>query len=295
MPLTLWKSNRTYFLVTCLGALLIFCSIALILVDQRLSESRFKEIQLVRNIGEILRLDEVLTMSARYFASSHDQTYRDRYNRNVDLLDYTIKQTFQLSTSDEANRAVKETEDANNALVAMELESFDLANNGKWSEATSLLEGTEYTNQKAIYSAGMAQAFGLLASAAARRSGQLRLALMGLVAFLFLNLILVFGMIYKIQLNSIELEKRDSQYEALKVTMTTVMDTFGNALNNLLLFRVQAEESGHFSEADLKSFDSIVNNASQRLQAMGQMTEFKVRMSGTLPVLDFEHKGSKSK
>jgi hypothetical protein len=60
--------------------------------------------QRAANVGRIMTLDEVLTMSARMAAAAHAPAYEARYNANVDELDALIKATVAARTAELAQR-----------------------------------------------------------------------------------------------------------------------------------------------------------------------------------------------
>jgi two-component system, chemotaxis family, sensor kinase CheA len=115
--------------------------------------------RLATNVGRIMTLDEILTMSARMAAAAHDPGYEERYNANVGELDALIKQTLALVPDAEAASAVSATDAANLRLVDMETRSFELDKQQRHGEALALLEGDAYRADKAIYASGMRTAF----------------------------------------------------------------------------------------------------------------------------------------
>jgi signal transduction histidine kinase len=108
--------------------------------------------------GEIRRLDEVLTMSARMAATTGEERWIDRYNANVDPLDHAIKEMIALSGSPHIEAMVRATDQANLALVGMETRSFELVHHHRRRAAYRLLMSPEYQLQKAIYADGMTRA-----------------------------------------------------------------------------------------------------------------------------------------
>lgn len=67
-----------------------------------------------------------------------------------------------------------------------------------------------------------------------------------------------------------ELEIEKVKVETIRTTMYEVHDIVGNFLNNLLLFRMEAEDSNAISEDSLKLFDEIVEEASSRIREVGE-------------------------
>lgn len=128
------------------------------------------EIQLAKNVGRIMTLDELLTMSARMAASSADRSYEERYLANVDELDQLIKTTLALVPDDEVASAVRSTDEANQRLVGMEMRSFELDKTGRYDEAAQLVASDAYRADKSVYAGGMRQAFARLESLTASRT-----------------------------------------------------------------------------------------------------------------------------
>jgi hypothetical protein len=132
----------------------------------------------------------------------------------------------------------------------------------------------------------MDTAFGLLASGVAADSGLLRGALLAP-----LGLAVIAAVVYVLVQRRVAAARRDeerrlAQAAALRVTITTVLDTVNNALNNLQLFRLRAEETRGLSPEELALFDEIVDETSRRLRVLGEMKEFRSRRSGSFEVLD---------
>ncbi|ACK70390.1 methyl-accepting chemotaxis sensory transducer [Gloeothece citriformis PCC 7424] len=106
--------------------------------------------------GEIARLDEVLTMSARMAASTGGLKWEDRYRQNEPNLDEAIGEIITLAPS--FQEETQKTDDANQKLVEMEYRSFELVRSGQQQSALRLLLGSEYEIQKEIYSQGINEA-----------------------------------------------------------------------------------------------------------------------------------------
>lgn len=119
---------------------------------QRFAKSAQQNLRVQELRGRIIHLDEVLTMSARMSALTGDPAWESRYKQFEGELDATIREVLAGSLGAETTR---QTEVANDALVRLEQRSFDLARQGKLSEAKALLFSTDYATQKATYSDGM--------------------------------------------------------------------------------------------------------------------------------------------
>lgn len=105
--------------------------------------------------GVILRLDEVLTMSARLAAATGDPAWEKRYHESEPKLDEAIREALSHFSESEALAASTATDQANQRLVALEKEAFRLTSLGKGSEALNLLLSGDYEEQKRSYAVGM--------------------------------------------------------------------------------------------------------------------------------------------
>jgi signal transduction histidine kinase len=113
------------------------------------------ELRLQSLSNEITYLDEVLTMSARMNAATGDKTWEKRYREFEPKLDNAIKESIFLASDAYNTQDAKETDKANQLLVAMEYESFKLVDANQRQAAQSLLSSNEYATQKQIYAAGV--------------------------------------------------------------------------------------------------------------------------------------------
>lgn len=108
-----------------------------------------KQVQLQHLSDRIIYLDEVLTMSARMAASTGNLEWETRYYDHVDPLDDSIKAVVEDEPVYEEQ--VGATDEANQALINMEEQSFALVKENKAEEALQLLLSPEYQEQKEIY------------------------------------------------------------------------------------------------------------------------------------------------
>ena len=118
-------------------------------------EAELRAIEFEQLSGKITYLDEVLTSAARLAASTGDAQWEARYDEHVPLLDKAIARAIAIAGETPASSGVRQTNDANNALIAMEEEAFALARDGRRTEALALLQSDVYERQKALYSRGM--------------------------------------------------------------------------------------------------------------------------------------------
>lgn len=107
--------------------------------------------------------DEVLTQSARNYAFTGDKKWKERYNSVVKDLDIKIKEAIEKGDSVEKD-FFSRVNSSNNALIALEEKSFSLVDSGDKKGAINILEGSEYSNQKKIYSDALSQYLNLRGS-----------------------------------------------------------------------------------------------------------------------------------
>ncbi len=103
--------------------------------------------------GQIIHLDEVLTMSARMAASTGNLKWEERYLQYVPPLDNAINEVLSIAPEYQTNAS--QTDEANAKLIEMEERAFELVRQSKPQEALNLLLGQEYSTQKKIYSEGV--------------------------------------------------------------------------------------------------------------------------------------------
>ena len=159
---------------------------------------RIKELQ-----GEIVHLDELLTMSALMAATSGDERWERRYREFEPQLTKVIEEAL-LIVPQQGVVATAQTDQANSKLVAMENKSFALVHDGKTDEAQAILASPDYAAQKLIYAAGMSaldtalREFIEASDAVMLRSGQRRLVLnLGVIVFVTLGWSIFFRMMLR--------------------------------------------------------------------------------------------------
>jgi signal transduction histidine kinase/CheY-like chemotaxis protein len=146
------------FLAFTLTVTLIFISV-ICWEQYRLVEKQQQglERQLVshRLKQDILRYDEILTMSARLMASSGNRDWEKRYTEVVPKLEAKIKEALDLFPDDVFRDITKQTDVANQKLVDMEARAFDWVHKGSQDKAVELLFSPEYEEQKQLYFHGI--------------------------------------------------------------------------------------------------------------------------------------------
>jgi PAS domain S-box-containing protein len=105
--------------------------------------------------GEIRRLDEVLTSSARLAALSGERRWVDRYRANESDLDAAIKEFIALAPESYARAGGSQTDQANQALVEIETTALSHIEVGRLEDAQAALLSAEYERLKARYAEGI--------------------------------------------------------------------------------------------------------------------------------------------
>lgn len=121
----------------------------------RREELNARDIRFAELAGTILRLDEVLTMSARMAAATGDGAWEIRYRKHEPELDAAIKKISSLAPSLVMRTFLLETDAANQALVEMENSAFRLGRQGRRKQALNVLVSEAYLQQKTVYAQGL--------------------------------------------------------------------------------------------------------------------------------------------
>ena len=115
---------------------------------------RTHDLRLVVLAGEIIHLDEILTMSARMAAATVDPSWEARYRQHVTQLDDAIKECSQLDPQ-VMGAFVAQTDVANQQLEDIENKAFELVHQNDLHAARAILSSPEYVRQKQIYADGI--------------------------------------------------------------------------------------------------------------------------------------------
>ncbi|MFT7671006.1 MAG: PAS domain S-box-containing protein [Planctomycetota bacterium] len=104
--------------------------------------------------SRIQYLNEIQTMSARQYALTGQEHWRERYFAHASLLADSIAGAKGLGTREETERLELNSEAPNNELVAMEERSFELVAKGHSTAAQAILLSDMYGKWKRLSSAG---------------------------------------------------------------------------------------------------------------------------------------------
>jgi signal transduction histidine kinase len=113
------------------------------------------EFRLQKLSDEIIYFDEVLTMSARMNAATGNPMWEQRYRQFEQKLDIAIQESLKLAPQAYKSEDAKKTDLANQQLIKIEYQSFDLVRKNEKVAAQILLSSPEYETQKQIYADGV--------------------------------------------------------------------------------------------------------------------------------------------
>jgi methyl-accepting chemotaxis protein PixJ len=132
--------------------------------SQNLQNTVNKSNQLQALSSDVVYLDEVLTMSARMFASTGQASWENRYNSNVPKLDKAIASLLS-DIPKSVQSAPEKTDAANKKLVDLETKAFQLVKAGQLPKALETLMSAEYLQQKEVYKTGIDSTIGNIKTA----------------------------------------------------------------------------------------------------------------------------------
>jgi hypothetical protein len=138
-------------------SLLLFCPLEFTAWQayQTLENITLKDMELQNQVGTIIHLDEVLTMSARMAVATGDLKWEQRYRQFEPQLEQAIKRATALAPDVYNGEGARVTDAANMRLVAMENKAFDLVRQGRPKEAVAILSSSDYEADKRTYAEGI--------------------------------------------------------------------------------------------------------------------------------------------
>ena len=120
--------------------------------SRRIQEVAMDSLRVQDMRGRIIFLDEALTMSALMAAETGDPMWQVRYEASVTDLDAVMTEAKRLMPQSDA---ATQSDEANQALVAMESRCFEFVQQGDLAGARAILGSEAYSTLKASYARGM--------------------------------------------------------------------------------------------------------------------------------------------
>ena len=143
---------RQCIVMALLGASCIIISLlierAVFQTSNQSATKRLVEAYVLTN--QILLADERLTLSANMAASTGEERWIKRYQKNVPVIDQAIARALKLAPLDVAKRFDQETRLSNDKLIALEDASFDALRAGDKDKAREILSSPSYSEHKVI-------------------------------------------------------------------------------------------------------------------------------------------------
>lgn len=180
-----------------------------------------------------MRLDSILTESARLSAATGNPKWEKRYNDHVQMLDEALLKLKQIAgktlRAKDNESAVDLTDQANIELVSLETQIFSLVDENKLEEAQQIINGDKYYENKEIYAKGMQNLISqinlgakdpLLTYAKSSYYGLLPIVMTSLVLTVFWFLTLRGLSIWRRELTSVR-----NSLNTEKLYLSTILDT----------------------------------------------------------------------
>lgn len=244
--------------------------------------------------GLIMQLDEVLTMSARMGVVTGDMKWEQRYNHYDPILSHAIDEAGTLVPFSNLGETSKKTEIANNKLVAMERQSFDLAKQGKTAEAKKIMFGPDYDAQKNIYASGMTQYSNLLQQQAqSHLQSQIRIAYYSLSIILATTIILVFSwiIIYRSISRWKKISEQTNKLMVEEIAERKHAESKAATLNNQLVIAARRAGMADIATSVLHNIGNVLNSINVSASLVSEkITALKISsLNKTADMLD-QHK-----
>ncbi len=125
-------------------------------VSQGFQHGITEDFQVQRLSGEIIHLDEVMTMSVRMAATTGDLSWEDRYKAYEPILASSLAQVKALAPNAYAPYD-EQISQASRKLSEMNREAFDFVRRSMSDRAQSVLFNNTYKTQKELYASSMRQ------------------------------------------------------------------------------------------------------------------------------------------
>lgn len=136
--------------------LLAIGSVSSFQVSQGFRHGITQDFQIQQLSGEVVHLNEVLTMSARMAATTGDRSWQERYEAYDPILKDSLNQAIALAP-DLYQPYAKTIDGANRKLNEMNDQAFDLIQQEMPQKALAVLFSDTYKAQKETYASGMRQ------------------------------------------------------------------------------------------------------------------------------------------
>ena len=265
-----------------LAVAMVFLSVFVWVVE---SHHEAEQSRLATNIGEIKRIDEVLTSSALLAAATGEAAYEARYNAHVGELERILSETLEQFSTDEARAMLRQTEAANKVLVDLETRALAELDGTPNPAAFALLNSAEYLENKQIYANGTDRAFAEMRIVNAETIERIHYLLLGLAVSSIVITAAASRYIWKSRMELLSNRHQDAQVNMMRAIIRTFMDVQNNLLNNMVYFRTKAAHSLPFDEREIELIDREIHLAKQKLADISETDLGETRDLGGIVVL----------
>ena len=213
--------------------------------DLAVATSRVNEAQ--RAADQIRFADERLTMSANMAASTGEERWIAHYEQALPLIDAAIADALALAPPEVAQRFDAETRVANDRLVALETASFEAVRRGDITTARAILDGPEYSAQKAVLSDGTARFIDGIVGSVESNLGAVRGRALWLFAFILLlsgACSLILWRTVNFSLSRSEVAFLDTERKIQSLAMSDMLTGLANRVSLRHALQMAIERSG---------------------------------------------------
>lgn len=227
--------------ITLLLSLIIVTAIEVRSMAMTVYDAYDKKSDMAELKGLILTYDEVLTMSTYMAVSTEDLFWEQRYRQHEPLLEAAISQAMTL----DQDGHVAMTQVANDRLVAMEEQAFDLVRQGDAAAGQRLLGSADYHQEKSAYTMGITEAMSQLEArieqTVAEKTREMQYVIIMVVIIACMVLVTWMQLVHRLmRWRSLLLEAQDERRQALEA-----LQSVNQNLEARILERTQKVQSQH--------------------------------------------------
>jgi signal transduction histidine kinase len=239
-----------------------------------------KEHQLVKNVGTIMRLDEVLTMSCKMAAATGEARYDQRYHQFAPELDRTIKETMELFPQAKVRVFASKTDEANQRLVEMEGQAFALVREGQLAKAMAIPNSEKYLKWKERYKEGMTRISDVIFREAQNYDRKFLDYQKGLIVSGILGVVFVFGWWGYSILMAVRLDRTAQALQASDQTKSIFIGKMSHELrtplNSVIGFSevLRDETFGPLNEKQKSCVDDVLTSGEHLLLIVDNILDF---------------------
>ncbi|NJN72105.1 MAG: HAMP domain-containing histidine kinase [Limnothrix sp. RL_2_0] len=227
------------------------------------------DLQLQQLSGQIIHLDEVLTMSARMAAATGDLKWETRYASFEPKLSEAIETAIALAPEAYESHAER-TDAANEQLIKLEATAFQLIRENQDAEALALLFSDQYEIQKQIYADGMRQTTQTLAKRVETNIEAYGLSLSRSSLFSFISfLVLMVSWILILALISQYIESRQRAEKRLRTAKSQLEVSHAQIAVSEIALRHQTAELGQALQKLKETQSTIIQN--EKMSSLGHL------------------------